>query len=243
MSEFDDAVKQGDAFYEKGKYLDSVRSFLKALEMGSQDQQALGDLHYRLSQSFHELDRKRPEEAVKHGKEALELHMKIGDQESTIGDLLNLAYISLDVKDENSADKFIEDALQLSKDRPDLEAEIKLTKADMYSSSKRKRAEAKRIYEEVVNLAKSEGMYDAYFAAKYGVISVMRDEGDIDQAYRLSVESLNEIDSISLTIKNKKERSNLRKSVSFIYDMASDLAMELGNVSDAIEIAERMKKE
>lgn len=243
MGEFEDTIKQGDTLYDKGKYLDSIRTYLKALEIGTSDERMLGDLHFRLSQSFHEMDRKRADESVKHGKEALELHKKVSELESVIGDLLNLAYIMIDAKDEKTGEEYIQTALKEASGRPDLESEVKLTLADVYSSSKRKRNDAHKLYEEVAVTAKKENLYDAYFTAQYGIISLQKDSGDNEGAFSRSMRVLDELDSLCDTIKNKKERSAFRKSQSFLYDMASDLAMDLENVSQAIEIAERMNKE
>ncbi len=243
MGEFEDSIKQGDALYDKGKFLDSVRTYLKALEIGTEDEQMLGDLHFRLSQSFHEMDRKRAEESVQHGTEALKLHKKTEDLESVIGDMLNLAYIMIDAKDEKTGEEYIHKALEEASGRADLESEVKLTLADVYSSSKRKRNDAKKLYEEVAVTAKKENLYEAYFTAQYGLISLERDSGDVEGAFGRAMKVLDELDSLCSTIKNKKDRKGFRKSMSFLYDMASDLAMDLENVSKAIEIAERMNRE
>lgn len=55
------------------------------------------------------------------------------------------------------------------------------------------------------------------------------------------MEALDKIDKIASGIKNKKEKKEFRKSLSFIYDLASDIAMELENVEEAIKIAQRSK--
>ncbi len=243
MGEFEEAVKQGDSFYDKGKFLDAVRSYLKALELDVKDDQSMADLHYKLSQGFHEMDRKRTDESIQHGTAALELHRKISDQESVVGDLLNLAYIMLDVKDDKTAEEYVNTALKEASGREDLEVEVKLTLADMYSSSKRKRNDALKLYEEIARTSSEAGLHDSYFAAYYGIISIRRDSGDVDGAFKMAMKSLDDIDSLCAQIKNKKERANVKKSLSFMYDMASDLAMDLENISQAIEIAERMKKE
>lgn len=243
MGEFEDSIKQGDALFDRGKFLDSIRSYLRALELQASDDQTLGDLHYRLSQSFHEMDRKRTEESVQHGQKALELHRKVDDTESVVGDLLNLAYIMLDVNDDKAAEDYIHTALKETAGRPDLEAEVKLTLADMYSSSRKKKMDAKSLYEEVAELSNSSGLYESYFAAVYGLISLVRDSGDKEAAFENSMKALDDIDRICSGVKNKKERSSIRKSLSFMYDMASDLAMEMEDVTRAIEIAERMNRD
>lgn len=240
MGEFEDTVKQGDTFYEKGKFLDSTRSYLKALETGTEDEQSLADLHFRISQSFHEMDRKRAEESVEHGKKALDMHRKLEDLESTIGDLLNLAYIMVDSGDQKAGEDYIQTALKEAEGRPDLESDVKLTLADLYSSSKRKREDAYRLYEEVAVTAKKENLFEVYFTAQYGITSIIKDSGDKEEAFKRALKVLDELEDLCSSIGNKKDRSAFKKSMSFLYDMASDLAMDLQDVGKAIEIAERL---
>lgn len=240
MGEFEDTVKQGDTFYDRGKFLDSTRTYLKALEIGTDDEQAMGDLHFRLSQSFHEMDRKRADESVNHGKKALEAHRKLSDLESTVGDLLNLAYIMIDAGDQKAGEEYIQTALKEAEGKPELESDVKLTLADLYSSSKRKREAALALYEEVALTAKKENLYEVYFTAQYGITSIVRDSGDREEAFSRIMKVLDELEKLCSTIKNKKERTALKNSMSFLYDLASDLAMDLEDVGKAIEIAERM---
>lgn len=243
MGEFEDTVKQGDSQFERGKFLDSTRSYLKALEIGTDDPQTLGDLHYRISQSFHAMDRKRAEESVEHGNKALELHRKVADIDSVVGDLLNLGFIKIDAKEGEEGEKLLQNALKEAEGRPDLESEVKLSLADVYSTSKRKMKNALEIYKEVAVTAKKENLYDSYFTAQYGIISIEKESGDSEAAFSRSLRVLDELDQLCSTIKNKKERAAFRKSMSFLYDMASDLAMDLQDVGKAIEIAERMNAE
>lgn len=239
MGELEELIKQGDSSYEKQKFIDSIRAYTRALEIGG-DSQLLADLHYKLSRSYHDMDRRRNDESIFHGKKALEIHRSLNDREGVIGDLMNLAYIMQDSNDIKSAEEYINESMKEAGNDELMQNEIKLTLADILSTSRKRMGEAMQLYEEISASAEKVNDYDIYFTAKYGVISIMKDRGDIEKAYKLSMEMLDKIDDVCSRIKNKKERKEFRKSVSFIYDMASDLAMDMEKVSEAIEIAERM---
>lgn len=72
---------------------------------------------------------------------------------------------------------------------------------------------------------------------------MVRASGDEEKALKEAMEAIELIDKIGLKIKNKKEKKDFKKSLGFIYDLASDIAMELENVDEAIKIAQRSKAE
>ena len=53
---------------------------------------------------------------------------------------------------------------------------------------------------------------------------------------------IDEAEKFALTIKAKKDRKSFLEDVSAVYDLASDLAMEMENVDEAMQIAGRMSK-
>ena len=85
--------------------------------------------------------------------------------------------------------------------------------------------------------------WDNYFEARRGFIALMREKGSEDEALKNALEALDKIDRIANGIKNKKERKEFKKSLSFMYDLASDIAMEMENVDEAIKIAQRSNSE
>ncbi|MCL4334847.1 MAG: hypothetical protein M1402_01960 [Candidatus Thermoplasmatota archaeon] len=242
MGELEDLIKQGDISYEKEKFIDSIRAYTKALEIGG-DSHVMADLHYKLSRSYHDMDRRRSDESLLHGKKALEMHRSLNDRESVIGDLMNLAYIMQDSNNIKSAEEYIKESMKEAGDDMIMQNEIKLTLADILSSSKKRMNEALALYRDISEASEKSEDYEIFFTAEYGIISIMKDRGEIEGAYKLSKEMIDKIDSICSKIKNKKERKEFRKSVSFMYDIASDLAMDMERVTEAIEIAERMNRD
>ncbi|GEM_PF-5589812 len=232
-------IGEAEKLLEKGKTIDSIRLLQQSLKSEEIDRATLGDACYLLSDAYHRLGKNEAENALNYAKEALNIHRSLSEKDSVIDDLINLAHISADFHGIDEAKKYIEEAVdECTNDTQ--RSIVYLAYGDLLSLTKTGRKMALELYEKVLSLA-GDNISENYFAAKYGIISTLRDEGKIEESYKLAKEVVDEIGDYCATLSNKKQKANLKKSLSYIYDVASDLAMELNLVNEALEIVKKMK--
>lgn len=245
MDEIEELVKKGDSNLQKEKYMDAIREYSKAYELiQNNEDEATAELSYKLSQAYYALNNKNTEYSRKFGEISLKIHENLGEIELQVMDLINIGYIEMDANHNEDAKSYFDQAIERAKGIEDtiLIDLALLAKADLLSKSKSKREEAFKIYEEVLGRSREAEDWDNYFEALRGKISIMRSNGEEEEALQISLESLDLIDKITNTIKNKKEKKGFRNSLAYIYDIASDIAMELQDVEQAIKIAQRLEQ-
>ena len=240
------AIKNGDVLLQKEKVMDAIREYLKAYEVIKDTQDSdTADLCYRLSQAYNTLESKNDENSKIYAEMSLNIHQKSGDKDLVALDFLNLGYIEMDAKKKGESEQYFFKAFEIAKeiDDPFLISTTLNAVAELKSTSAKERPEAAQIYEEVLKISENTEDWENFFEAMRGKIGIIRESGDEDKALKQAMEAIELIDKISLKIKNKKEKKEFRKSLGFIYDLASDIAMELENVDEAIKIAQRSKAE
>lgn len=240
------AIKNGDAFLQKEKVMDAIREYLKAYEVIKNNHDSdTADLCYRLSQAYNTLESKNDENSKNYGLMSLEIHEKAGEKELMALDYLNLGYIEMDARKKVESEDFFVRAFQLAKeiDDPFLISTALNAVAELKSKSSKERPDAAEIYEQVLKISESIEDWDNYFEATRGRIGIIREGGDEKKALKEAMAAIELIDKIADEIKNKKERKDFRKSLGYVYDLASDIAMELEDVDEAIKIAQRSKAE
>jgi tetratricopeptide (TPR) repeat protein len=242
MEEYEQYIKNGDAFVKKEKSMDAIREYTKAYDMIAQDD-IKAEVCYKLSQCYSSLDHKSTENPIKYAEESLELHHKLGDSELEIMDMVNIGYIYLDSGKRDDAILNFNKAIEASDAIKDvvLFALTNNAKAEALSSLKSKQAESMKIYDNVLELTEKSEDWENYFEALYGKINILRDS-DINTAFDAGKKGLDKIDSVMETIKTKKDKKEFKDSVSYLYDSVSDIAMELENIDEAMKIASRSKE-
>lgn len=244
MENVEDLMKSGDKSLQREKYIDAIRDYSKALEIVEDKEGSdAGELCYKISQAYYAFQPKNTENSLSYGLKALGIHEKSGDLDLQIMDLLNLGYIEMDGGSKEKSVAYFEDAAKRSESAGD-EVLINislLAKAELFSKEKSRQKEAIEIYDKVLETSRESGDWDNYFEALHGKISLIRKKGEEQVAFKLAMESLDIIDKIASQIKNKKEKSSFRQSFDYMYDMASDIAMEMEDVEQAIKIAQRLE--
>lgn len=244
MDSVEELMKSGDKSLQREKYIDAIRDYSKALELVSDEEGSeAGELCYKMSQAYYAFQPKSTENSLSFGRRALQIHEKTEELDLQIMDLLNLGYIEMDGGGkERSVEYFEEAAKRASSAGDDVLISISLlAKAELRSKQKSGEKEALEIYEKVLSSSGEIGDWDNYFEALHGKISLMRKKGDEQGAFKLALESLDIIDKVAAQIKNKKEKSAFRQSFDYMYDIASDIAMEMEDVEQAIKIAQRLE--
>lgn len=233
-------VKNGDSSFRKEKYMDAIREYTKAYETAEGEDRA--EICYKLSQSYIALEPKNLENPVKFATEGLEIHDKLDEPDMKVMDLINIGYIYLNSGKREDAIKYFENAIEISNNIKDIQliALSNNAKAEALSTLKSKYAEAMAIYDNVIKITERSNDWDNYFEAVYGKINILRN-GNIDEAFDLGKKSLDMIDTIMEKIKTKKDKKEFKDSLSYIYDITSDIAMELENIDEAMKIAARLK--
>lgn len=244
MDSVEELMKSGDKSLQREKYIDAIRDYSKALELVTESEGSeAGELCYKISQAYYAFQPKVTENSLSYGMKALKIHEKTEELDLQIMDLLNLGYIEMDggAKDKSVA-HFEEAAKRATAAGDEVLISISLlAKAELLSKQKSGEKEALEIYEKVISGSQEIGDWDNYFEALHGKISIMRKKGDEQNAFKLALESLDIIDKVAAQIKNKKEKTAFRQSFDYMYDMASDIAMEMEDVEQAIKIAQRLE--
>ncbi len=243
MEDYNEYITNGDKLINKEKYMDAIREYTKAYELLKDDNDEKAELCYKLAQSYFSLDHKSLENPIKYGEEALKIHEKLNEEDLKIMDLMNLGYIYLDSGKRDDALKNFDEAINLSNKIKDIQliAMTNNAKAEALSTLKSKYSEALKIYDNVINITEKSNDWENYFEAVYGKINILRNT-DINEAFNLGKKSLDKIDEIMDKIKTKKEKKEFKDSLNYMYDVTSDIAMELENIDDAMKIAERSKE-
>jgi tetratricopeptide (TPR) repeat protein len=242
MVESENLIGNGDSFFQKEKYIDAIREYTKALELiGKNEDAETADLCYRLSQAYSSLSSREDENSIKYARMALDIHRKLGEKDMEIMDLLNIGYIEMDSSKLKETENAFSEAIKISADIKDLFllSTAKNAMAELKEEMK-DTSGAQKLYSEVAETSLSSEDWENYFEATRGLIGLMRKK-DEDEALKMALQSIDMIDKIAVHIKNKKERKDFRKSLVFMYDLASDIAMELNDVDQAIKIAQRLK--
>lgn len=242
----EELVNNGDKFLQKEKLIDAIREYEKAFGIiGQKEEDDTADLAYKLSQAYNALEGKNDQNSVKYAQISLNIHRKNSQKDLEVLDLINLGYIELDAGKKEESEKYFNEALSIADSLKDpfLFCTTLNALAEIKASTAKGKEEASKIYENVMKISEETEDWDNYFEARRGFIALMREKGSEDEALKNALEALDKIDRIANGIKNKKERKEFKKSLSFMYDLASDIAMEMENVDEAIKIAQRSNSE
>jgi len=242
MDEISTLIKSADGFLGKEKYIDAIRDYLKAAELvKDNNRELIGEIYYKISQAYSALEPKNTENSMKYAQMSLDLHSKDGDKDLEIVDRLNIFYILMDAGKAKESEVELDKALSIARETGDssLVNMVLLARAELLSGRKGREEELLEIYRDVLETSGKEADWESYFEAKRGLIENIRANGNLEDSLASALKALDEIDEISSHIKNKKDRKEFRTSLSYIYDMASDIAMEMENVDEAIKIAQR----
>ncbi len=238
MDNIEDILKTADKNFEKEKYVDALRDYLKVFDQ-IEDEERKAETAYKVSQIYHVLQSDSTENSLKFANISMEIHKKLGENDLVSIDLINIGYIYSDAGNHEEGLKNFDAAIEAAKLAGDKELEkmALLSKAD--AVSEKDKAESKKIYKEVLEESEKDEDWENYFESLHGLISLKRDE-DENEAFQMSKDALSKIDQIIAGMKNKKDRKAFKDSVSYIYDEASDIAMSLENVDEAIKIAKSL---
>lgn len=246
MDEFEGHVRKGQQSLDREKFMDAIREFSEAEKISSGiDDGARADLYSRLSQAYYGLNQKDRTNSEKYCRMSMELHQKMGDVALYVMDLINLSYIYSDSGENSEADKYITEAIKVAESTGDesLISMAKLTYAEYLSRSPKSRNSALTLFEDIRNSALKGSDWESYFESTHGIATILREEGKTDDAWKMITEAIDRILNISSSIKNRAERKSFKDSFSYIFDMGSDMAMEEGNVEEAIKIAQKLASE
>ena len=245
MDEISTLLKGADGFLNKEKYIDAIREYLKATDLvKDSDKELLAEIYYKISQAYSAIEPKNIENSMKYAQMSLEIHTENQDKDLQIVDRLNIFYILHDAGKPKESEVELDRALSTAKETGEnsLVNMVLLARAEFLCGRKSTEEELLRIYRDVLETSGKEGDWESYFEARRGLIENVRTHGDLDDALMSALKALDEIDEISSNIKNKKEKKEFRTSLSYMYDMASDIAMEMENVDEAIKIAQRLSE-
>ncbi|PYB68729.1 hypothetical protein DMB44_02320 [Thermoplasma sp. Kam2015] len=240
MSEVEDLLKTADKNFEKEKYVDSLRDYLAVIDK-VEDEDLKAEVYYKISQIYHYLQKDEPQNALKYAQMSLDTHTKLGENDLVVLDLINIASILMDSGDKKGAIEKLDTAIQKAKDMGDDEILLIALSSKAGIVAQENKEEALKLYEEVMKKSQEIGDIDDYFDAVQGIVNIVREE-DEHRAFEMIMKAIENLEDYIAGIKNKKERKDLADSFSYLYDTASDIAMSIGDVDQAMEIAKRLQK-
>lgn len=246
MEEYEAHAKRGIQLFEKEKFMDAIRELTEAVKLADAAQpEVIGELYSRLSQAYYALNPKDPSNSEKYCLMSIEIHRKLNDVAMVVMDLINLAYIYGDSGSKQQAERSINEAIKTAEESNDapLVTMARLTQTEFISKTAGGREKALEIYRDISQSSKKSEDWEAYFEAQHGIATIMREMGNSEESYKVAYDSIEEIIRISGTIKNQRERKSFKDSFSYLFDLASDIAMENGDVDEAIKIAQKLASE
>lgn len=246
MDEFDGHIKKGQQLLDREKYIDAIREFSEAEKISSNvDDDTKADLYSRLSQAYYGLNPKDRTNSEKYCRMSMELHRKTDDPALYVMDLINMSYIYSDSGAASEAENFIKEAIKIAESTGDatLISMVKLTYAEFQARNPKGRGSALTLYQQIRDEALKNSDWESYFESTHGIATILRETGKSDEAWKMVKDAIDRIMEISSTIKNKSERKSFKDSFSYLFDMGSDMAMENGNVEEAIKIAQKLASE
>ncbi len=238
MDNIEDLLKTADKNFEKEKYIDALRDYLKIFDQIG-DEELKAEIAYKISQIYHFLQRDSTENSMKYANISAEIHRKLKEADLVAIDFINIGYIYADAGNIEEGVKNFDLAAETARatDDKELEKMALLSKAD--AISEKDRVNASKIFSDVLEESEKDKDWENYFEALHGLISLERDN-DENKAFEMAKNGLSKIDAIISGIKSKKEKKEFKDSVSYMYDEASDIAMSLENVDEAIKIAKSL---
>lgn len=245
MTDIKEAMEAGLALLEKGKNLDALRELSKLEpEFEGKFTDEAADLYMAISQAYYGMNPKTDENSLPYADKAFEIHKKNNSKEWMMNDLLYSAFVEMDSNNSAEAEKRLDSAIEIAQELKDNEAYVELltTKADLLSGQKRRKKEAVSIYSKAAELAKKNGNIASYFEASVGLLTIKREGSDPSAVLADALKLIDEAEDYALHINAKKDRKNFIDDVSSVYDLASDIAMEMENVEEAMQIAGRISK-
>lgn len=137
----------------------------------------------------------------------------------------------------------IEKGIEIAKKTGDeqLELTILSARADILSGKKRTINQAMEIYAEVMERSKKIEDWDAYFEAEAGLIKAYRETGNSGKAEEEIKNGMETADRIIASMKTQKQKGEFKEIISYLYDLAVDMALEGEDVNRAMELAQKLK--
>ncbi|MHB8360872.1 MAG: tetratricopeptide repeat protein [Thermoplasmataceae archaeon] len=236
-------MNQAEKLLEKGKFIDSLRIFNLLAQQNSGNDEQLCEIYGRMSQAYYGLEKFKTDNSLNYLEKCISLREKTGDLPGLALDFMNLAYLLDEKGDFPKASESIEKGLAVANKINDRQLELTIlsAKADILSGRKRSMSEAIEIYGVVLEESKKMGDWDTFFEAEAGLVKVYREKGEGLKAEEEVNKGLKIADEIVSKIKTKKEKAEFKDVISYIYDIAVDMALEAEDVNRAMELAQKIK--
>ncbi|MHB1492468.1 MAG: hypothetical protein ACYCSG_01850 [Thermoplasmataceae archaeon] len=236
-------MNQADKLMEKGKFMDSLRILNVLAQKNEGKDEELCEIYGKMSQAYYGLEKFRTDNSLTYMEKCITLREKIGDIPGLALDFMNYAYL-LDEKGESPrASESIEKGIEIAKKTGDeqLELTILSARADILSGKKRTINQAMEIYAEVMERSRKIEDWDAYFEAEAGLIKAYRETGNSGKAEEEIKNGMETADRIIASMKTQKQKAEFKEIISYLYDLAVDMALESEDVNRAMELAQKLK--
>ncbi|MCL4350059.1 MAG: hypothetical protein M1414_05060 [Candidatus Thermoplasmatota archaeon] len=244
-TEFENEMATADKSMAKMKFMDAIRFLTQLKDKYKDSKEQTADILSKMSQAYYGLEGVKTDNAMKYLIDSLTIRKELNQIDILSLDMINLAYMQDEAGDPKLASVTLSDALEVSKILEDqnLILSIQCARADMLSEVKSTVQEAIKIYQEVLAESEKSGDWENYFEASVAMIKIIRDQGDLDKAMELADEKIQFSDKLMSGFKTKKEAEEFKEMVSYLYDVAIDLAMESKDLDKAMNLAKKLNNE
>lgn len=237
------AIAEGDKLFEKELFADAVVRYLMAYEKlrVMENYQALGDLCYRISQSYLYEEHPDIKKAEEFARLALEYHTKASSLRDVARDHLQLGNIKMEENVEEAKREF-QEALRIAEDIRDasIASEVYNSMGILHWNEDREKAE--EYFKKGLEVARAGNDLEGIVVSCQHLGYLERERGNYEKAMNYFIEGIEAVEEAARKVP-KRRRKKFRRAYSDVYDDAADLAMETEQVERAMEIAKRLEEE
>ncbi|MHB1439210.1 MAG: hypothetical protein ACYCSO_03985 [Cuniculiplasma sp.] len=244
-NEYTLGMKQVEKLLNREKYTDALTLLNGLMEKGGDEKEMKADILSKISEAYYGKEGVKTDNAISNLIESLKIRSELNQPEILALEMMNLAYLQDESGSLENAEKTLKEAMEVADQLEDITLTLSLKNAlaDILSEDQKNTDESIRIYTEIMNDSDKDQIWEIYYEACVSLIKLLRDRGKMEEANDLSVRNIEKAEKTLTTFKTKKEKEEFKDTISYLYDVSIDLAMENEDIGRARDLAEKFKGE
>ncbi len=244
-NEYTLGMKQVEKLLNREKYTDALTLLNSLMEKGGDEKEMKADILSKISEAYYGKEGIKTDNAISNLIESLKIRSELNQPEILALEMMNLAYLQDESGSLENAEKTLKEAMEVADQLEDITLTLSLKNAlaDILSEDQKNTDESIRIYTEIMNDSDKDQIWEIYYEACVSLIKLLRDRGKMEEANDLSMKNIEKAEKTLTTFKTKKEKEEFKDTISYLYDVSIDLAMENEDIGRARDLAEKFKGE
>ncbi len=244
-TEYNTNMKQIEKLLGKRKYPEALSLLNSMKETEKEDKEQLSEIYSKISEAFYGKEGVKTENAIANLIESLKIRSELDQPDILALEMMNLAYLQDESGSLDSAEKTLNEAMEIATEIGDITLTLSLKNAlaDILSENSERITESEKIYNENMKEAKKDNLHEIYYESCVSLIKLLRDSNRAVEATELSAENIKLAEKIMDSLKTKKEKEEFKDIISYLYDVSIDLAMENEDMALANELARKFTGE